>query len=118
MEKTMNTDKLTETELDAVSGGADACQLQVACISFGSLIGPGASGGGGGGGTTTDPVGVWNQLLHQYGYWSTEMTMSKTNETSKLDHRADHRALTDTELDAVAGGYEPAAVEIGDLKVT
>jgi hypothetical protein len=44
--------------------------------------------------------------------------MSKTNETSKLDHRADHRALTDTELDAVAGGYEPAAVEIGDLKVT
>jgi hypothetical protein len=45
--------------------------------------------------------------------------MSEINDASSLDHDA----LADGELEAVPGGfcdsqYEPAAVELGDLKVT
>jgi hypothetical protein len=63
----MNTEReLTVDELDAVSGGANVCKTDpLYCIPI--PIGPG-EGGGGGGGTTTDPIGVWNQLLHNYGY--------------------------------------------------
>jgi hypothetical protein len=38
--------------------------------------------------------------------------------TKQIPNLEDHRPLADSELDAIAGGYEPAAVELGDLKVT
>ncbi len=45
--------------------------------------------------------------------------MSKSNDTSKLDHaKLENRALADSELDAVTGGYVPTAVEQGDIKLT
>jgi hypothetical protein len=41
--------------------------------------------------------------------------MSKTNDTSKLGHAAleDHRALGDTELDAVTGGTTASVGALG-----
>jgi hypothetical protein len=51
--------ELTIDELDAVSGGA---------LGYIEPRFPVASGGGGGGGGgTKDPIGAWNDLLHQYG---------------------------------------------------
>ena len=47
--------------------------------------------------------------------------MSKSNDTSKLDHaKLENRALANSELDAVTGGristIHPAKVELGSLK--
>ena len=50
--------------------------------------------------------------------------MSKTNETSKLDHaKLENRVLADSELDVVTGGifreptYHPAKVTVPDIKL-
>ena len=48
--------------------------------------------------------------------------MSKSNDTSKLDHaKLENRPLADSELDAVTGGriptIHPAKVELGSLKL-
>jgi hypothetical protein len=44
--------------------------------------------------------------------------MSKSNDTSKLDHaKLENRVLADSELDAVTGGIHPAKVDLGSLKV-
>ena len=54
----------------------------------------------------------WSALLM-------EKNMSKTDDTSKLDHiKLENRVLADSELDAVTGGYVPTAVEQGDIKLT
>ena len=47
--------------------------------------------------------------------------MSKSNDTSKLDHaKLENRELANSELDAVTGGristIHPAKVELGSLK--
>jgi hypothetical protein len=49
--------------------------------------------------------------------------MSKSNDTSKLDHaKLENRVLADSELDAVTGGristIHPAAVTVPDIKLT
>jgi bacteriocin-like protein len=55
--------ELTDTELDAVSGGGSGAHIQDAIIeTFG-----GGGGGGGGGGATT-PAGAWNACLGVFGY--------------------------------------------------
>ena len=48
--------------------------------------------------------------------------MSKSNDTSKLDHaKLENRALANSELDAVTGGristIHPPKVELGSLKL-
>ena len=45
--------------------------------------------------------------------------MSKSNDTSKVDHaKLENSTLADSELAAVTGGYVPTAVEQGDIKLT
>jgi hypothetical protein len=40
-----------------------------------------------------------------------EKSMSKTNDTSKLDHaKLENRPLADSELDAVSGGWLPSGI--------
>jgi bacteriocin-like protein len=50
--------ELTDTELDAVSGGGSGAHIQDAIIED--------VGGGGGGGTT--PASAWNACLKVFGY--------------------------------------------------
>jgi bacteriocin-like protein len=53
--------ELTDTELDAVSGGGSGTHIQDAIIE--------TFGGGGGGGTSgTTPAGAWNACLKVFGY--------------------------------------------------
>jgi len=66
-----NERELTIDELDAVSGGS-ANNLPKDYAAGCTFVCPtgdggGGSGGGGGGGGTKDPIGAWNDLLHQYG---------------------------------------------------
>jgi hypothetical protein len=47
-----------------------------------------------------------------------EKTESKTNDTSNIATFEHHDTLADSGLEAVTGGgYEPVAVELGDLKI-
>ena len=60
--------ELTSNELDAVSGGANACGSgPLDCVALFTTLGDTVGGGGGGGGVTT-PAGAWNDCLHGYGF--------------------------------------------------
>ena len=67
----MNAEReLTIDELDAVSGGVNACKYDTNPLCGVNLLpgwGSGEGGGGGGGGATT-PAGAWNACLKVFGY--------------------------------------------------
>jgi hypothetical protein len=67
----MSTDReLTIDELDAVSGGLDACKttICVPTLFVQTDVGPGSGGGGGAGGSGTTPGGAWNDCLGVFGF--------------------------------------------------
>jgi hypothetical protein len=65
-EAIMNTEReLTETELDAVSGGVDHSMFSITKLVDSPSSGGGDIGGGGGAGPAID---AWSKLLGQYGY--------------------------------------------------
>jgi hypothetical protein len=91
---TLENRVLADSELDAVSGGFFADYVK-------QLLANSEAGFG----KMSDARKGGAIIVHDYGFWWRK-SMSKTNDTAKLDHTAleDNHPLADSELDAVTGG--------------